>query len=127
IILAFRPAIFDLDVLAFDISCLFQSLVERTQADRVSGQVRRCAAEEPDHWHRGLLRPRRDRPHDRAAEQRDELSAVHSITSSGRARSDGGTVRPSALAVVRLMANSKRVGCMTGSSAGFSPLRTRPV
>src|SRR5262249_13179535 len=67
IILAFRPAIFDLDVLAFDISCLFQSLAERTQADRVSGQVRRCAAEEPDHWHRGLLRARRERPRNRRA------------------------------------------------------------
>jgi hypothetical protein len=33
IIFAFRPAIFDLDVLALDISCLFQSLVERSQTD----------------------------------------------------------------------------------------------
>src|SRR5262249_56303899 len=67
IILALGPAIFDPDVLAFDISCLFQSLAERTQADRVSGQVRRCAAEEPDHWHRGLPRARRERPRRRRA------------------------------------------------------------
>src|SRR5262249_5995593 len=37
----------------------------------------------------------------RAAEQRDECAAVHSITSSARARSVGGISRPSAFAVVR--------------------------
>src|SRR5262249_10321752 len=42
----------------------------------------------------------------RAAEQRDELAAPHSITSSARASSVGGTVRPSALAVLRLMTSS---------------------
>jgi hypothetical protein len=42
IIVAFSPAIFDRDVLALDIACLFQSLAERTQTDRV--RVRRCAA-----------------------------------------------------------------------------------
>ena len=51
----------------------------------------------------------------------------HSITSSARASSVGGTVRPSALAVLRLMTSSNLVGCTTGKSAGFSPLRMRPV
>ena len=37
----------------------------------------------------GLLRPRRERPRGRrAAEQRDELAALHSITSSATASSD---------------------------------------
>src|SRR5262249_10183942 len=50
---------------------------------------------------------RRDRPRRRAAEQRDEIAAAaHSITSSARASSVGGTSRPSALAVLRLMINS---------------------
>src|SRR5665811_500669 len=40
-------------------------------------------------------------------------SAIHSITSSARASSDGGTVRPSALAVLRLKINSNLVGNMT--------------
>src|SRR5262249_41532583 len=40
-----------------------------------------------------LLRARRERPCRRAAEQRDELAAPHSITSSARASSVGGTVR----------------------------------
>jgi len=39
-----------------------------------------------------LLRARRKRPCRRAAEQRDELASLHSITSSARASSVGGTV-----------------------------------
>src|SRR5262249_21741599 len=58
-----------------------------------------------------------------AAEERDERAAPHSITSSARAISDGGTSRPSALAVCRLMTNSNFVDCRTGRSAGLAPLR----
>ena len=56
--------------------------------------------------------------HSRAAEQRDERAAVHSITSSARASSVIGKLRPSALAVLRLIANSTFTACWTGSSAG---------
>src|SRR5947208_3442132 len=84
--------------------------------------------DKPDHRHRWLLRARRERPRDRrAAEQRDELSPPHSITSSARPSSVIGKVTPSALAVLRLMASSTFVACCTGSSAGFTPLRMRPV
>ena len=51
----------------------------------------------------------------------------HSITSSARASSVGGTSRPSAFAVLRLMTSSNLVDCCTGRSAGFSPLRIRPA
>src|SRR6516225_795590 len=68
-----------------------------------------------------LLRPRRERPRRRAAEQRDELATPHSITSSARASSAGRTSRPIALALLRLMINSNLVGCSTGRSAGFAP------
>src|SRR5262249_37395554 len=57
----------------------------------------------------------------RAAEKRHELAAFHSITSSARASSVGGTSRPSAFAVVRLITRSNLVGCSTGMSAGFAP------
>src|SRR5262245_31441516 len=97
--------------------------------------------------HRRLLCPRCQRPpRRRAAEQRDELAAVsitssakarsiggrfrpsaHSITSSARATSHGGTSRPIVLAVCRLMTNSNFTARIIGRSAGFSPLRTRPV
>jgi hypothetical protein len=47
----------------------------------------------------------------------------YSITASARAMSIGGTSRPSALALRRLMINSKCVGCSTGRSEGLLPLR----
>src|SRR5262249_47716245 len=76
-----------------------------------------------------LLRTRRARPCDyRTAEQRYELAPPdHSITSSARCCKNQGTSRPSALAVLRLITSSNFEGCTTGKSAGFSPLRMRPV
>src|SRR6478736_1051933 len=47
---------------------------------------------------------------------------TYSITSSARASSVGGTSRPSALAVIRLITRSNLVGCTTGRSAVLSPL-----
>src|SRR6516165_1352756 len=55
------------------------------------------------------------------------LPSHHSITSSAIASSPGGKLRPNALAVLRLITNSNLVDCMTGKSAGFAPLRTRPT
>jgi hypothetical protein len=51
----------------------------------------------------------------------------YSITSSARINIDCGTVRPSALAVFRLITSSNLVGCWTGRSAGFAPLRIVPA
>src|SRR5215468_9548158 len=57
----------------------------------------------------------------RSAEQRHELAPTdHSITSSARAISLSGTVRPSALAVLRLITSSNFDGCSTGRSLGLS-------
>jgi hypothetical protein len=71
---------------------------------------------------------RREWPGDgRAAEQRDELAAFHSITSSAVESKVGGTVRPSILAVWPLMTSSNLVDCATGKFAGFAPLRMRPA
>src|SRR5262249_29442861 len=72
-----------------------------------------------------LLRPRHHRPRRRAAEPGDDLPPVHSITSSARSRIDCGTVRPSALAVLRFTTISNLVGNCTGRSPGFSPCRMR--
>ena len=57
----------------------------------------------------------------------NKLPPPHSITSSARARIDGGIVRPSALAVFILMTISMVVGCKTGRSAGLAPLRMLPA
>ena len=56
-----------------------------------------------------------------------QLAPLHSITSSARASSVGGISRPIALAVLRLIASSYFVGCISGRFAGFSPLRVRPT
>ena len=62
-------------------------------------RTRRYGTEPTNHRHGRLLRPRRQRPCRRgAAEQRYELPPLHSITSSARASSDGGTVMPTNLA-----------------------------
>ena len=57
----------------------------------------------------------------------EKCSPPHSITSSARARSVGGTSRPRAFAVLRLTTNSNPVGCSTGIFAGLSPLRIWPM
>src|SRR5262249_57512558 len=75
--------------------------------------------QEAGHRHGRLLRARRERPRrHRAAEKRDELAAVHSMTPSARASSLSGKVRPSAFAVLRLTISSSLAGCSTGKSAG---------
>ena len=56
-----------------------------------------------------------------------EIRAAYSIISSARPSNAGGIVMPRAFAVLRLMSRSTFVDCWTGRSAGFSPLRMRPV
>ena len=53
----------------------------------------------------------------------NDIAPAHSITSSARASSDGGTSMPSALAALRLMTSSNLVGCSTGRLAGDAPFR----
>src|SRR6202022_2221585 len=60
-----------------------------------------------------------DRTH--AVQQR----VAYSITSSAATSRPGGTVRPSAFAVLRLTAVSNLVAACTGRSAGLSPRRMR--
>src|SRR5215211_5120204 len=76
---------------------------------------------------RRLLRACRQGPRDRAAKERDERAAVHSMTSSATESSVGGILRPSSLAVSALMTNSNLVARATGRSAGLAPLTMRPV
>jgi hypothetical protein len=76
--LVFGPAVVHEDGLVLDISSILKALAESAQ--KVRGNIGRLATEIPDHRHRWLLRARRERPRDRrAAEQRDELAAPHSI------------------------------------------------
>src|SRR5262245_3957318 len=121
------PAILNRDIPALDPPQLTQPL------HKSGGQMARICHRTRGHHPNGrqlssLLRPGRERPSRRcAAEQRYELALVHSITSSTSASNLSGMVSPSAFAVLRLTANWKRVGLMTGRSAVFSPLRMRPA
>src|SRR5262249_6732941 len=123
-----RPPIFDRYVLALNVAHFTQTSAEWRHV--TCALFRRTKGEIPDHRHRRLLRPRRERPRSsNAAEQRDELAALqlrdHSMTSSARASNVDGTSRPSALAVLRLITSWYLVGSCTGRSAGFSPFRMR--
>src|SRR5262249_15325276 len=94
---------------------------------RVGGLIRRGAHEHANAPHRfGLLRTPDLGPNRHStANKVDELPPPHSITSSARASTEGGTVRPSVLALLRLITNWTFVAWITGRSAGFSPLRMR--
>src|SRR5262249_17501459 len=119
---ALRPAILDRDGLALDPAEFMQA---SHKCSRPRGEGRSIRTQEP-YGRQLLLRARRDWPSGhRAAEQRDERAALHSITSSVRASSEVGGSRPGALAVLRLMTNSNLVANCTGNSPGFSPLRMR--
>jgi hypothetical protein len=50
---------------------------------------------------------------------RAAANGLPSITSSAMASNDGGTARPSALAVLRLITSSNLGRCRTGRSAGW--------
>src|SRR5207249_11237575 len=61
--------------------------------------------------------------HTRPLCAKPEVGGPHSITSSALISNEFGMVRPRALAVLRLTTNSNLVGCSTGRSDGFAPLR----
>src|SRR5262249_56347151 len=116
-------AIFKGDVLAHHVAIIAQAVPE-VIPDRGIFITNDADARDPRRLGAGRERPR----HRRAAEQRDELAAPHhSITSSAATCNVSGTFRPSAFAVFRLMTSSNLVGCRTGNSAGFSPLRIPPA
>src|SRR5262249_10603927 len=62
---------------------------------------------------------------DVAEDEVGSMARAHSITSSARAGSVGGTSRPRVFAVLRLTTSSNLTGAWTGSSLSFVPLRMR--
>src|SRR5262249_38787433 len=118
---SFRPTILDYDGAALAPAEHAEPLGKGDSPLALSRWSR--AAQPSDRRPPGLLRARRERPRRRAAEKRDELAPSHSITSSAMASSLSGIWRPSDFAVFALMISSNLVGCRTGRSAGFSPLR----
>src|SRR5262249_27166518 len=109
------PAILDDDCAALAPAELAQPLHERGGPCALA--CRRTAPEESDRRRLArLLRARRERPHSRRAEQRDELAPPHSITSLAPCRNGSGMVRTSAFAVLRLTTSSNLFASCTGRS-----------
>ena len=119
-----RPAVFDPRIAPDLPAKTLQTLQERSILACVSGSSAAKFTSTPMRRTRlGLLRARSHRPRSRAAEQGGELAAPHSITSSARNKNSRLIVSPSSRPVVRLRASSNLLGCSTGNSAGFAPLR----
>src|SRR5262249_37014436 len=118
-----RPTVFDHHVLALDEARFAQASSKCLHQMR--GVLRRPGAEITDHRHCRLLRARRERPRRRAAQDRDELAAPHSMTLSARSSMDSEIGSPTAFAAFRLMMSSNFTACSTGRSPGLAPLRTR--
>src|SRR5262249_35819542 len=119
------PSIIDTDAAAVVPAQLLQHLAESLEIVlllNIFGE--RVEHADPPHSGR-LLRARRERPRCRAAEKRDKLAALHSITSSARASTKDGISSPITLALLRLITHSYLVGACTGRSPGFSPRRMR--
>ena len=102
-------------------------IYDREHGDTGSSNARSRAPPLASPWYAGCRPLARNReppaydghaPISRVALQQDW---AYSITSSARASSIGGTVRPSALAVMRFTTRSNLVGCSTGISPGFVP------
>src|SRR5262249_8469050 len=85
------PTIFNRDISALYIARFTQPLSKCR--NKLGSFSRRPGAEKPDDGHRGLLRTRRERPRCRAAQQRDDFAAFHSIISSAHESRVGGTSR----------------------------------
>src|SRR5262245_42439615 len=119
VVITLGPPIVDDNVLALLVSELAKARSQGVNLASVLSVRENAKKADPVNFP-GWLRCRRERPNQQgrrrsAAEQRDERAPphirVHSITSSARASSVGGTSRPSALAVLRLMINSTLVAC----------------
>src|SRR5262249_12545356 len=120
-------AIVDLDISSDSPSEYLQPLVQCLRTG-LRFSVVRCPHQHENLPHPvRLLRARCERPRRRHAEERNELAALHSITSSAATSSLSGTVTPSIRAVEALMTSSNLLACTTGRSAGLPPLRMRPV
>jgi hypothetical protein len=79
--ITFGPPKTNYDVLSLNKSFFLQPLSECH--DYLSGFAGRATAEKSDYRHRWLFRARSERPRDcGAADKRDELPPLHSITSS---------------------------------------------
>ena len=122
VVLPFGPAVLDGEVLPLHVAEVVKTLPEGLHEVGVTS--RGGAAQESEPVDLGLrLRIGGERRGEEAAGQRaDKRAPVHYwITSSARASTDGGIVRPRALAVFRLMTSSNFVGCSRAGRRAWRP------
>src|SRR5215469_6469122 len=102
-------------------------LLAEDATDNIGASACRVWHDEPDRPRRERFRPANGsgQNYRRAAQQRDEVAPLHSITLSASCCKNKGTSRPSALAVLRLITSSNLTGAWTGSSLGLSPFKMR--
>src|SRR5262249_31974841 len=112
---SFRKPILEGDGAAFDPAEFAQTGHQGSKPLAV-GRARAWYEHADERLFCGLLRSRRERPGRCAAESQDEIAPSHSITSSARASSVGGTATPRILAVWWLMTSSNFNACTTGRS-----------
>src|SRR5262245_63873829 len=108
----------DYKVLAFD-EAEPPQFIEQRDIMRCIAQARQHDADAIDAS--GFLPLSDERPRRRAADERDEIAALHSMTSLAVICMISGTAKPIALAVLRLITRSNFVGCSMGRSPGFVP------
>src|SRR6516162_8357723 len=77
IVMVLGPAVFDREILTFDIAGFVQSLAKGSQL--WCERCRRPGAEKADHWHRLLLRAHGTCRGYRGADQDNKAPTVHSI------------------------------------------------
>jgi hypothetical protein len=55
----------------------WQAIILAIRGNAFHGHIARPCNNKSHHWQAGLLRPRRERPHRRAAQPRNELASSH--------------------------------------------------
>src|SRR5262249_49094185 len=109
--IAATPSDFKLHIVIFGPTQLMQQLHKHRETSLSVCRFGRTHEHADLPYALALLRARKERPRRRAAQHRHELASPHhSITSSARASSMGGMVKPSALAVLRFITSSYLFG-----------------
>src|SRR2546425_4565699 len=117
-------SLLDDDALPFNITEISQAVPKCSPPGFVKvGRIRRQEAYPPGLPCLLRLSGKWRRHYSKRESAEESASVHHSITWSARSSSDCGIVRPSALAVLRLITSSNFVGCSTGRAAGLAPLR----
>src|SRR5262249_11970712 len=119
-------AILDSERFVFDPAQLAQALSESVERRRRGDRIRVANHPEPRDSFQRRLGSGSKRRCEETQNPRNEPSPVHyCISSSARTSTDGGTGRPRAFAVLRLIPSSNFVGCSTERSPGLAPRRSR--